>query len=157
MRSLPRMVADAKVGSSPEMVLWRKGQEKRVRVKLGEMPEDEADAVHEPDAADEGDATSGSQKLLGLMLKPLSPTLKRQFGIPDTVNGLLITGIDEESDAAEKGLRPGDVVLEANQLALKDMATLKTVIQAAKRAGRDFVLLRVVRGAETVFVTLPVR
>lgn len=155
-KSLPRLVADAKVGSTVEVKLWRKGARKEIDVKIGEMPEDEAKAENAQDPMLEDNRTPGGEQVLGLYVKPLSRSLKQQFGIPSTVGGLLITGVDPDSDAAEKGLRGGDILVEANQQSIDDVESLKTVLAAAKKQKRDFVLLKIAREGDTVFLTLPV-
>ena len=35
--------------------------------------------------------------------------------IPDNVSGLLITKVDQNTDAEIKGIRPGDIIQEINQ------------------------------------------
>jgi serine protease Do len=156
MRSLPRLVADAKVGSRADVTVWRKGEEKRLSVKLGELPE-EAEAM-EPASEElqDGSRAPSGEQVLGLYVKPLARSLKQQFGIADSVSGLLVTGVEEDSDAAEKGLRAGDVLLEANQRKIADVKAFEAVVDDAKKQHRAFVLLRVARGEDVVFVTIAV-
>lgn len=154
MRSLPRIVADTPVGKKAEVTVLRKNEVKRFSVKLGELPEDAKLAKAMEEGGDVPARLRGD-KVLGLAVKPLTRSLKQQFNLDDSLYGLLVVGVDPGSDAAEKGLNQGDVVLDVNQQKVDTADAFRAAVKAAKEAKRGFVLLRVVRGEDTVFVTLP--
>jgi serine protease Do len=72
------------------------------------------------------------------------------------MKGLIVRDLDQVGEAAKRGIRPGDVILDANQTPLENAAALKQILAQAKKAGHEFVLLRVARGNNLVFVTVAV-
>ena len=60
-------------------------------------------------------------------------------------------------EAAKRGIRPGDIILEANQSAVETIDGLRSALKDAKKSGHDFALLRVARGNDVVFVTVSVK
>ncbi len=66
----------------------------------------------------------------------------------------MVTDVKATGAAADKGLRPGDLVLEAMQEAIKSPADLVDKVAAAKKAGRKSVLLLVQNDAGLHFVPL---
>ena len=55
------------------------------------------------------------KKALGLDVADLTDELRKQYKIKDTVKGVVITGVDPNSPAAEKRLAPGKVIVEIEQ------------------------------------------
>lgn len=156
MRSLPRIVADTPVGEKAEVTVLRKGQTRNFSVKLGELPDDATLAKTAEGKEDAVPAAPGD-RVLGMALKPLTRSLKQQFGLPEATYGLLVVGVAPGSNAAEKNMQQGDVIMEVNQQRVETVDLLRSVVKAAKDARREFVLLRIARGTDSVFVTLPVK
>ena len=94
-------------------------------------------------------------KALGLPLSPLGDDARKTFKLKDSVKGVLVTGVEANSPAAEKGLRPGDVIEEVNQQAVEKPADVSTAIDGLKKQGKKSALLLVGNGAGDVrFVAL---
>ncbi|MFN8971665.1 MAG: Do family serine endopeptidase [Alphaproteobacteria bacterium] len=156
MRNLPRMVAETKVGTKAELTVWRQGNEKTFAITLGELPDD-SKPVKKPALQDEKGAPLAPEKLQrGMVLEPLTPQVRLSNAIPENINGLLVVGVSDDSAAAARGIRPGDVLAEANQRPLTSRVAFDKVFEDAAREKRGYVLLRVVRQGEAGFVTLPV-
>jgi serine protease Do len=83
---------------------------------------------------------------LGLSLQPLTPEIARAVNVPADTRGLVVTNVDPNSDAAEKGLRRGDVIVSINRQAVATTAQVGAAVDAARRSGRTAVLLLVRRG-----------
>ncbi len=156
-RSLPRIVADTPIGERSEVTVWRNGETKRYTVKLGELPDDEALAKLPMEGEESLEGVVGGERVLGMALKPLTRSLKQQFNIPNAEYGLLVVGVDPRSVAGEKNLLQGDVILDVNQQRVDTVETFAALVKQARANKRGFVLLRVARGTDLVFVTLPVR
>lgn len=156
MRSLPRIVADTAIGTRAEVTVLRKGTTKRFAVKLGELPDDAALAASEGDAEQENMSLRGD-RVLGMAVKPLTRSLKHQFGLADTMHGLLVVGVEPESDAAGRGVAQGDIILEVNQQRVETVEAFTAAVNTARTSKRAFVLMRVAKGNDTLFVTLPVK
>lgn len=87
---------------------------------------------------------------------PLTVSIARQLGLPDGTQGLVITAVDPNSDAARKGLGRGWIVLGANGRDVTQIGDLESVIRSAQSEGREAVLLRV-RNRSGAAVSVPVR
>ena len=89
-----------------------------------------------------------------MTVTPLTPQMASELDVSET-EGLVITGVDPESAAAEKGLAAGDVITEANQQSVATVADLEARIEEAREAGRRSVLMLIRRGGEPLFLALP--
>ncbi len=91
-----------------------------------------------------------------MTLSVLTPEQLSELSLPQGTQGLVVTNIDETSEAYEKGLRSGDVITEAGQQKVASVADLEARISEAKDAGRKSLLLLIRRGADPRFVALSV-
>ncbi len=161
MRKLPRYVAETKIGKKVDLVVWRKGKEVTLSTKVGELPDDGQDAADggKPGKAGKkgSDAAPAGDLVLGMQLLPITPQIRAQLQLKPSVKGLIIDDIDRTGEAAKRGLRPGDIILEANQTAVDSVDGIKAALKAAKKSGHDFALLRVAREDEVMFVTVSVK
>ena len=144
MRDLPRIVADTPVGKDVEVVVVREGKEETRTVKLGRLEDagEKQAALTPKEAAPE--SKSSVQRTLGIDVAGLSPELRTKNKIKDEVKGLLITGIDPNSPAAEKRLAPGMVITEVDQQPVSTPAEFKSRIDKLKKEGKKLVMLLVV-------------
>ena len=144
MRDLPRIVADTPVGKDVEVVVVREGKEETRTVKLGRLEDaGEKQAALTPKEATP-ESKSSVQRTLGIDVAGLSPELRTKNKIKDEVKGLLITGIDPNSPAAEKRLAPGMVITEVDQQPVSTPAEFKSRIDKLKKEGKKLVMLLVV-------------
>jgi serine protease Do len=94
--------------------------------------------------------------VLGLALAPLDAASRQKFGIGPTVRGMMVDSVDQSSDAAQRGLRKGDVVTRAGDRDVNSAADFAAVVDAARKAGRTSVLVGVHRGGRTSFLPLKI-
>jgi serine protease Do len=146
-RTLSRVVADAPPSRPATVTLWRDGRSRDVTVQLGEAEQSEAVAAVSPGAGQQGGAA------LGLALRPLTDEDRAQLDMPSDVQGALVANVVPGSDAAEKGIRPGDVITSVNQQSVESVGDVVTALNAAKANGGR-ALLRVRRGEFQRFVAL---
>jgi serine protease Do len=73
----------------------------------------------------------------------MSDDLRKKYKIKDSVKGVVITGVDSGTPAAEKRLSAGDVVVEVAQEEVKTAADLQKRIDQLKKDGRKAALLLV--------------
>ena len=99
----------------------------------------EADAKADTDEQDEGEPDH--EELLGLSIAPLTDTLRTQFHIGKGVEGVVITDVDANSPAAQKDVKPGDVIVEVTQEKVNDPEEVVARVAAVKKSGRKSVLL----------------
>jgi serine protease Do len=157
-KDLSRVVADTAVGKEVDVILIRKGQEETHKVTLGRLEDtDKAQpaSVKKDDAPADKPVT---QKALGLDLATLSKDLRSKYKIKDSVKGVLVTGVDGTSDAADKHLSAGDVIVEVAQEAVSSAADIKKRLDQLKKDGKKSVLLLVSNAdGELRFVALSVQ
>jgi serine protease Do len=146
MRNLPRAVASSPVGKAVDVEVQRAGEVIHLTVTIGRVPEDvekaeqaEADAKADTDEQDEGEPDH--EELLGLSIAPLTDTLRTQFHIGKGVEGVVITDVDANSPAAQKDVKPGDVIVEVTQEKVNDPEEVVARVAAVKKSGRKSVLL----------------
>ncbi len=160
MRRLPRMVAETSVDKTVDVVVWRQRKEVPLKVKLGELPEDDqlAAAPRDNPAAPPGRQQSAPATVdaLGMALTQITPELRERYEIPEKTKGVLITKVTEGSTASERDLRPGDVIVEVAQEEVTSPSQLVKKVTDARAAGRKSVLVMVERRGEQRFVGLPV-
>jgi serine protease Do len=155
MRRLPRLVAETQIEKPVNVTVWRKRKEHTFEVKVGELDENEQQAALTPGQPDKpGGAAAPTVKALGLSLAQSSPELKQKFSLSDEVNGVIVTEVANDSPAAEKGVRPGDVVVEVAQEEVKSPGQVAAKIEEAKKAGRKSILLLIDRAGDLRFVAL---
>lgn len=151
-RALVRQVGNTAVGKAVRVLVHRDGGTQTVLVTLGRR-EDAERAV--PAAMDKpGEPKVQEKELLGLKLGVLTDTMRSEMNIPEDMNGLVVLNVEESSEAFEKGLRPGDLITEAGQQKVTNLAELDARIEDAKEAGRKSLLLLVRRAGEPRFVAL---
>ena len=142
MRDLPKIVAETPVGKDVEVTIIRKGKEETKTVKLGRL-QDEKQAALAPkkNGAEEKTVV---KRALGLDLANLTDELRKKHKIKDKVKGVLITGIDANSPAAEKRLAPGMVIAEVQQQPVESATELQQRVEKLKKDGKKAVVLLVV-------------
>lgn len=155
MRSLPRLVAETKEGTRVKLKIWRNGEHETLRVKLGELAEEEQEVAKAGDGSDEMKNVD-SKELLGMELVELDDLLRQRLGLSREVKGLVVAKVDPKSDAQKKGVRVRDVILLANQEEVRDLDDFRAALKQAKKDKKDFILLRISRGGDARFVTLAV-
>src|SRR5579862_1946634 len=156
-KDLSRVVADTAVGKEVDVVIIRKGQEESHKVTLGRL-DDNDKAQPASVKKDEPAEKPVTQKALGLDLATLSKDLRSRYKIKDTVKGVVVTGVDNASDAADKRLSAGDVIVEVAQEAVSSAADIKKRVDQLKKDGKKSVLLLVSNGdGELRFVALSVQ
>ena len=151
-RALVRRVGDAQIDATVPVTVYRDGEEVELEVTLGRR--EDAEAV--PAAASRDMPENAEEDVLGITVSPLDDEIRQQLGLSPDMQGLVVTDVDEASEAYEKGIRAGDVITEAGQEKVTSTSDLQARIDGATEAGRKSVLLLVRRDGEPRFVALPV-
>jgi serine protease Do len=146
MRDLPRAVADTPVGKQTPVIVIRKGKEETKTVTLGRLEDGEKLAAVDTKNDPPGEKPV-VKKALGIELANMSDDLRKRYKIKDTVKGVVITGVDASSPAADKRLSPGDVIVEIAQEAVASADDFQAKIDKLKKDGRKSALL-LVAGAD---------
>lgn len=155
--TLAYLISQQPIGSRVPVEVLRNGQRRTVNVQVAERPteqelaringietEDDAPSGGTPAVPTPGAAAARAS--LGMSLEALTPDLARRGGLRGEVSGVVISDLDPSSDAAQKGLRPGDIILSINRQATPNPQAVNQVVEAARRSNRNAVVLLVRRG-----------
>jgi len=168
MRDLPRLVADTSIDDVVDVVVVRKGAEVTLKVKVGRMTEAaeaaaDAEAKDVPGGPDMPVPPEPDKPLvapgptLGLILSKLTDALRSQYSISKDVNGVVVTSVAPGSSAAEKGILPGEVVVEIGQEPVEKPEDVTARIAALKKEGQSVAQLLIANAAgELRFVTISI-
>ncbi len=151
-RALPRIVAATEPGSTVEVEVFRRGQAVTLEVTVERLNEGNSPAA--PVGAtprEDAPATSGDD-LFGLTLEPLTDQLRRRYRVHPDAEGLIVTEINPDSDAAGK-VRVGDVVEEIAWTSVEDLDQARALAEGASEDGSP-VLFSLNRQGQYVLQTL---
>ena len=156
MNDLPRIVADTPVGKEVDVVVVREGKEQTVKVTLGRLEDGEKLASAEPDTAEDEQGPVASATVLGMTIGELTDETRQQFGISPDISGVLVTAVDPNSAAAEKGVTAGDVIAEIAQESVDSPKQVMDRIEALKGQGRKSALLMMAsKSGDLRFIPVP--
>ena len=152
---LPRIVAETGIDKMVDVTLWRKGQQKTVKLTVAELKEEKEEkkvATATPPKEEPKQETKAERKQdvkkiplkdIGLTVAEISDSARKTYAIPEAVSGLVVVDVDQLSDAALKGLRAGDVIDEISQMHVASATEAGDAIKHAKSSTKKTVLLRV--------------
>jgi len=144
-RELARMVGASDGGDKVKLGVVRDATEIRIKVTLGD--------------ADTKVASTGSGhqlENLGMTLAPMNEETRRRLGMDSELSGALVVKVDPNGEAANQGIRRGDVLIQANRNTIESPSDFRKALSKAKKNGRDSVPVLVRRGDAQQFVSLPV-
>jgi serine protease Do len=159
MRALPRIVANTRIGKTVKVEVWRKGALTVLEVAIAEMEESNTkvaslDTEAKPEVAKD-------VELLGMRLSALTEEARETFKVTEGAEGVLVLEVSAESSAAQKGLQPGDLIVEVQQNAVatpgdvgKQISKIRENNKTRKTKKVKTVLLLVERGGTKRFVAV---
>ena len=139
---LPYRVAATPVGKVVNVGLIRKGEKMDFQVKIEELQDEGSPRWV-------GESKRGLD--LGMHVEVLTPEIARYFGLSET-NGLVVVEVADVGPANEAGVQPGDIILEVDQVFVKDLAQFSRKIQGYQPG--DTILFLIKRQGVTLFMTL---
>ncbi len=143
MKELPFLIATIPVGKTVTVDVIRKGKSESIRVTIGELEEEEG----------ERPVVSQAGPRLGMVVDEITPELARRFGLEDTA-GVIVVEVQKDTPAEEAGLRPGDVILEIDQAAVKGLDDFKRKLDGY--GAGDTLLMLTKRKSGTLYLTLKI-
>lgn len=133
-------VSQCEPGSPANVKLIRDGVTKNVSVTLATLPGQAGGNPDDQNGPDMGSSTTDS--LDGVTVDNLDQDARQQLKIPDSVQGAIVTDVDEDSNAADAGLQKGDVIVEINRHPVNNAAD---AVKFCKQAKGSQILLKVWR------------
>ena len=154
MRELPRIVAETDIGKSVPVEVWRNERLVTVGVQIGELEEEVPILAS---AGPRGQAIEPEEAAIddiGITVTSITEQMRAQFTLPDDLRGVVITGVEPDSAAAEKSLRPGDVIIGVSQEEVSTPGQIAEKIREARDTNRSSVLLKINRNGDRRFVAV---
>lgn len=141
---LTRQIGKLPPGDNIHVTLWRNGKVLEKELELGERDTSQM--------ASKGQDAQPEKDSLGLALRQLKPEEARAMGVTPGV-GLVVTDVRAGSLAARGGVRPGDLILQANGQTVESVQEFEKIYeQDAKK--KKVLLLLINREGHNLFRTI---
>jgi serine protease Do len=150
-RGLVTIVGNADVGKVVDVIIFRDGKSKTIKVTLGRREAAEKEKIVPTAKVPE---KIKETEELGMKLLTINSETRTQLNLPEDLNGVAVLDVTETSDAFEKGIRAGDVIVEAGRTKVTDVNDISDIFENAISSGRKSILLLVQRGNNSRFVGL---
>jgi serine protease Do len=153
-RGLPRVVAATPIGKTVNIDVLRKGRKQSYRIviaKLDEGPPDKPGKKLPPPTTPKAKSKLSQ---LGLTVTALDENARAKYKLVGDVKGVVVSAVDPASPAADKNIRPGDVIVEAQNQPVKTPADLEARVDADAKAGKKAELMLVNRNGDSTYVGL---
>ncbi|MDB4012497.1 Do family serine endopeptidase, partial [Planktomarina temperata] len=154
VRDLVQTVGNTEVGKAVDVVVVRDGAQVTLSVTLGQRDDEKLARADEP-AVNE-DAPKDYEDL-GITLSNLTDEIREGLDLAVGLEGVVVVDVVETSEAFEKGLKSGDVIVEAGQEKVTSLAEFEEQVSATIESGRKTMLLLVRRGGDPRFLALTVQ
>ncbi|WP_353255241.1 Do family serine endopeptidase [Hyphomonas sp.] len=142
VREMTRMLSEKAIGKPVKLSVVRDGRARDVNITLTELKEDDEDA-----AAATPDTAANSNDL-GAELAPVDDDMRRRYGIPKDISGVVVSSVSPRGRAYNK-LRRADVIVEVNFQTVSTVTQTLEKVKAAMANPSQPVLIRVKRRGET--------
>ncbi len=150
-RALQRIVAETEINKEIEATVWRKGEEVKLGVTVGEMDEENTVVAS---TGSQSTKPSKTVDALGMTLSKLTDELRQRFEVSEKAKGVVVTSVADESAAAKKGIRPGDIIVEVGQEEVSSPDQIVNKVQQVRDTNRKSVLILLQRAEDLRFVAL---
>lgn len=148
MRELPKVVALTEKGKEVDVVVWRDEKEKTIRVSVGGNSDESV-------ASGESSSDDSEAGKLGLRLGELDDEAREEYGVPEASEGALITDVDPDGAAAERGLARGEVITKVGNSDVSNVEDVEKAIREALDEDKKSVLMLVEREGRVRYVAVP--
>lgn len=143
-KELARLIAAQAPGKAVELNVWRQGKSETIKIDLGKLPNSDKQA-----------SADGQQQE-----SPAEPGSLADFGLTvtksDDGKGLVVTEVDPDGSASDRGIQAGDVITAVNSTEVSSTQDVDDAIAAATKAGRKSVLVQLTHEDNNRFVALPI-
>ena len=150
--ALTRRVGAMPPGERVRVKVFREGKSRNFRVELARRDPQQVAA----NGTSEGDADAETTERLGVSFQTLDETVRRRLGLDDEVEGVLVSDVDRESEAAEAGIVPGMIITEADYQVVTTPRDIERAVESALQRGKENILLRVQTRQGLDFRALPI-
>ncbi|HWU48567.1 MAG TPA: Do family serine endopeptidase [Asticcacaulis sp.] len=160
---LTRRIADVQVGDKVNVGVLRGGKMVSLTITAALRPsEDQLSSLLNggkpgDDNSAGPNAPAGAAPVIGLSVKAITPDARRAYGLGEDIKGVVISDVDDASDAGQKGVKPGDVIVQANGQPVATPADFARIVADMQKAGRPSILLLINRDGRNVPLPLSLK
>ena len=140
--NLKNVVSLSTPESTNRVKVIRDGAPKTVKVTLQELPEN-------PNQFVSRERTTTND--FGLQLKRINKTLRKQYEIDSDQDGLVVTRIDRNGEAFQKGIREGDLVKRVGTEKVESINEFNRLVEKSKSKGTVLLLVKKPGGGSRYF------
>ncbi len=152
MRGLPKLVAQTEIGREVEITLWRGGEIIKVKAVIEKL-----DEGHAAEKTRKSEVKPETDLILGLALAPMSDELRSRFEIDSSITGVVVTDVAPGSEASERSIKPGDVILEVTNEKVATPQDIARRVEALRKLKRKTALLLLAdAGGSMNYVAVPI-
>jgi serine protease Do len=146
-RELARTIGTLAPGSAVKLDVLHKGKDEAFSLTLGQLPNSQQ--ANADEGQDRGSAEQSHEPRLGLTLAPANSV--------DGAGkkGVVVTNVDPQSAAAERGFKEGDVILEVAGKNVSNPGDVREAIKSARADKKGAVLMRIRTGDASRYVAVP--
>ena len=148
--SLVKAVGDSEVGKDVDILIWRDGNQKTLTVKLGRL--ENVQLSNEKNQ----NRSSKINEYAGMSFTDLTNEIRKRFDLSDESIGVVVVGVNDNSPAAERGIKPGDIIQKVDQVDINTSKEILKVVDEAKNKKKSSILFLIKRGLNVRFIALPI-
>jgi serine protease Do len=129
---LPPVVAALDPGHTVPVTVVRDGKTLALNATVARLEDEDT----------HGSGKAEQQARLGLVVTPLTPEIAQELSLPKSLKGVVVREVQDGSPAAEAGLQPADVILQANRRAITSVEELRQVVSKTEKGTPILLLIR---------------
>lgn len=153
--TLPLIVSQTPIGKTVTIDVLRGGKPQTLNITVAELPGGDPDKIGvapETDEPKDKKEDKSARQSLGLTLTPVTAELRQRLKLDAAIPAVVISGVNPSSDAAQKGIQPGDAIIEINSIAVGTVDAAASQVDQARKAKKSSLLLRLYRQGQYFFV-----
>ena len=135
VQTLPKLVAEAEIGQSTEVIVWRNENEIQLFVNLGKQPS------LEELASIENNGSAVLIKELGIKVRTLADDDKSRLDLAKSLQGAVITEVNKDSFLIRQNIKKDDIIIEIQNKPIKESGDILKVIDEVVSQGKENVLI----------------
>jgi len=128
---LIRTISAKTPGAQVGLGVIRDGKERKLIAKLADRP-DQVTRANRDESESIPDKSTGSDRRLGVTVEDITTEGRREYRIPDDVNGVVVSRVSQVSDAWERGVREGDVIVKVNRQPVSSLDEYRVIVEKLK-------------------------
>lgn len=138
MKMLPKTVAKTPIGKDSKITIIRRGKVKILNIKVSKLKDEETKPVEVKQPTAKKPMFKPTAQILGIGLVEFSEKLKKEKNV--NIDGLFVADVAIKSEAADKGVLIGDIILSANQVSIKSLEDLRKAVEESKKTTKKLFL-----------------